>query len=175
MDDVVAELRGCGAGMSMNVVPMTHLFRTIQSLVNSTRVLLGCIAIIALLGAGAGVSNAILMAVVERTREIGVMRALGASHGDIFRLFWMETIQVCLLGSAVGLALSFLTARAVEGWLRARLPFAPADTLLRPEPWIAAACIGAAVALGSLAGLLPAWRASRLPPTVAMRTTGGQA
>lgn len=175
MEDVVSQLRSCNAGLSMNVVPMTHLFRTIQALVNSTRILLGCIAFIALLGAGVGVGNAIMMAVVERTREIGVMRSLGASHGDIFRLFWFETLQVCLLGSTLGLALSFFAARAIEGWLRARLPFAPADTLIRPEGWITGACLAAALVLGSIAGAFPAWRASRLPPTVAMRTSGGQA
>ncbi len=77
MDGVVANLRGCDAGMDMNIVPLAHLFRSIQGLMASTRTLLLCVLTIALLVAGAGVSNTILMAVSERTREIGVLRAVG--------------------------------------------------------------------------------------------------
>lgn len=169
LEPVVWQLRGCGAGLDMNVVPLAHLFRTIQTLVNSTRLLLGCVALVALLVAGAGVSNAILMAVVERTREIGVMRACGASHGDIFRLFWLETLQVCLAGGGIGILCAFAASRSVEAWLRVRLPFAPMDALIRWEWWIVAACLACVLVLGSAAGLLPAWRAARLSPMEAMR------
>lgn len=173
LDETVNQLRGCGAGLSMNVVPLAHLFQTIQGLVNATRLLLGCIALIALLVAGAGVSNAILMTVVERTREIGIMRALGASRGDIFRLFWLQTLQVCLVGGGAGIALAFLGARVEEAWLRARLPFAPTDTLIHWHWPIAAGCLACALLLGSAAGLLPAWRAAGLSPAMAMRSRGG--
>ena len=54
LDHVVTQLRGCDAGLAMNVVPLAHLFHTIQSLVNSTRLLLGCIALVALLRRGRG-------------------------------------------------------------------------------------------------------------------------
>jgi putative ABC transport system permease protein len=173
LDQTVAQLRGCEAGMEMNVVPLAHLFRSIQTLVNSTRVWLGCVAVVALLAAAGGVANAILMAVAERTREIGVMRALGASTGDIFCLIWLETVQVCLVGCAVGLCSAFLASRSVESWLRARLPFAPTDPLLRWEWVVVAACFGCALVLGSLAGFLPAWKASRLSPMAAMRSCPG--
>ena len=88
--------------MDMNIVPLAHLFRSIQGLVSSTRALLLCVLIVALLVAGAGVSNTILMAVTERTREIGVMRAVGASRTDIFRLIWLEAMQVCVVGGMAG-------------------------------------------------------------------------
>src|SRR5262249_20152192 len=143
------------------------------TLVNSTRVWLGCIALVALLVAATGVSNAILMAVTERTREIGVMRALGASHGDIFRLFWLETVQVCLAGGVAGILSAFAAARGVEPWVRARLPLAPPDGLVRWEWPMAAFCLAGALLLGSVAGLLPAWRAARVAPMEAMRA-GGQ-
>jgi len=172
LDQVVSDLQGCGAGMDMNVVPLAHLFHTIQGLVNSTRTLLGCVALIALLVAGAGVSNAILMAVTERTREIGVMRAVGASPGDIFRLIWMETVQVCLCGGLLGILIAALGARSVESWLREQLPFSPTGALVRPELGVMLACLIAALLLGSLAGLLPAWRAARLSPVEAIRAGG---
>lgn len=171
LEDVVGALRACEAGMDMNIVPLTHLFRTIQSMVNSTRLLLGCIALVALLVAGAGVSNTVLMAVTERTREIGVMRSVGASMGDIFRLIWMETVQICLLGGVAGVAVALVGAQSLEGWLRSRLPFAPTGTLIHPEASIIVACLAGAALLGSLAGLLPAWRASRLSPVEAIRVT----
>jgi putative ABC transport system permease protein len=173
LDPAVAQLRGCNAGMEMNVVPLAHLFRTIQSLVNSTRLWLGCVTLVALAVAGAGVSNTILMAVAERTREIGVMRAVGAGRGDIFRLIWLETIQVCLAGGTAGILVAFAASRGIESWLRTRVPYAPADALIRWEWWIAAACLGGALAVGSLAGCLPAWRAASLSPIEAIRSQGG--
>jgi putative ABC transport system permease protein len=169
LDAVVGQLRGCDAGLYMNIVPMAHLFGTIQSVIRSTRLLLGCLAAIALLVAAAGVSNTLLMAVAERTREIGVLRALGASRTQIFRLFWLETLEMCLLGAGTGVLIAFLASRGIESWLRARLPFAPTEALLNWETPIALSCVAGALVLGSLAGLLPAWRAGLLSPCEAMR------
>lgn len=173
MDNVVAALRGCDAGLDMNVVPLTHLFRSIQDLVNSTRALLAAVLLVALLVAGAGVSNTVLMAVTERTREIGVLRAVGASPADIFRLIWLETVQVCLAGGLVGVLIAALCSPRIETWLRDRLPFSPSGTLVHVEPGVVLACLGGALLLGSVAGLLPAWRAARLSPIEAIRA--GQA
>ena len=169
LDQTVAGLRGCGAGMDMNIVPLAHLFRTIQSLVNSTRLLLGCVALIGLLIAATGVSNALLMSVSERTREIGIMRALGASRSHVFRLIWLETIGVCAMGGIAGVLIAFLGSHGIEAWLRARLPFAPSDALIRWEWTVATACVAGAVLLGSLAALMPASRAAELSPVEAMR------
>jgi putative ABC transport system permease protein len=172
LDTVVSQLRGCDAGLYMNVVPMAHLFRTIQSVVSSTRLLLGCLAVVALLVAGAGVSNTLLMAVAERTREIGVLRALGASRSQIFQLFWLQTLEMCLTGAAAGVIAAFVTSRGVEAWLRSRLPFAPSEALIHWEASVVGTCLACALVLGSLAGLLPAWRAGWLSPTNAMRRRG---
>lgn len=174
LDFAIAQLRGCDAGMEMNVVPLAHLFRTIQSLVKSTRLWLGCVALVALLVAGAGVSNAVLMSVSERTREIGVMRAVGASRGDIFRLFWLQTIHVCLAGGVAGVLVAFAASRGIEGWLRARLPFSPTDPLIHWDWWITGGCLLSALILGSLCGFLPAWRAATLAPIEAIRSRGGR-
>jgi putative ABC transport system permease protein len=168
-DGTLIAMRGCDAGMDMNIVPLTHLFQTIQTLVNSTRLLLGCVALIGLLVAATGVSNAVLMSVAERSREIGVMRAIGASRGDVFKLIWLETIHVCFAGGIAGVLLAFAASRALEAWLRSRLPFAPTDALIRWEWWIAGACVAGAAALGGFAALLPASHAAELSPIEAMR------
>jgi putative ABC transport system permease protein len=175
LDKAVAQLRGCDAGLSMNVIPLAHLFKTIQSLVNSTRLLLGCIAAVALLIAGAGVANTILIAVAERQRELGMMRAVGASRSDVFRLVWLETIQTCLAGGLAGIAISFLASRGVETWVRSMLPFGPSGSMIHWEWSTVAVCLFCAVILGSLAGLLPASRAAAVPPMMTIRGNGGWA
>jgi putative ABC transport system permease protein len=169
LDQVVAALRGCNAGMHMNVVPLSHLFQTIQSLVNSTRWFLAGATLIALLAAGAGVTAALLIAVTERTREIGVLRALGASSTDVFRLFWLESLQICLGGGILGVLGVFVLMRSIEHWLRVRLPFTPDGRFMTWDWSTVAACLAAAVVLGTLAGMLPAWRAARLQPIRAIR------
>ena len=116
-----------------------------------------------------GVSNAVLMSVAERSREIGIMRALGASRFAVFGLICLETIQVCAGGALAGVLLAFLSSHIVEAWLRSRLPFAPVDALIRWEWPIAGACVLGAILLGVVASLLPASRAAELSPAEAIR------
>lgn len=169
LDSAVAALRGCDAGMHMNIVPVAHLFRTIQSLVNTTRGFLAAATLIAFLVAGAGVSAALLLSIAERTREIGMLRAIGASRAHLAVMVGLEAIQTCLLGAASGVLIAFLATRTVETWLRARLPFAPAGAIISWEWPVAVLCLVVAVLLGSFAAALPASRAARLPPVLAMR------
>ena len=173
MDDVVANLRGCEAGMDMNVVPLAHLFHTIQGLIQSTRLLLLCVALVAVLAAGAGLGNTILMAVSERTREIGVLRAIGGTQAQIFRLVWLETIALCAIGGITGVAGSILAANGLDGWLRQTLPFAPHQALIEPHGDLMAISIAGALIVGTLACLVPALRAARLSPALSLRAVGG--
>ena len=167
---VVTALRGCDAGLQMNVVPLAHVFESIQQLLRSTRLLLLCVALVALLAAGAGVSNAVLLSVTERTREIGVLRALGASVAEVVRLIWLEAAAVCAGGAALGMLLAAIGGGWLEAWLRSRLPFAPVEALMRPDAAAGAACVLVALLLGSIAALPAAWHAGRLAPVVAIRT-----
>ena len=124
---------------------------------------------IALLLAATGVSNAVLMSVTARTREIGVLRAVGASRGHVFGLIWLETMQICVAGGIIGVLLAFAGSHGVESWLRSGLPFAPSDALIRWDWLTAGLCLGGAALLGSFAALLPASRAAGLAPLEAMR------
>ena len=169
LERVVNDLRGCDAGMDMNVVPVAHVFSTIQNIVNTTRALLACIAIAGLAVAATGVGNAVMMSVTERTREIGIMRAAGASRADIFSLVFAEAAVQCALGGVAGLCSALLASRGVEAWVKAQLPFAPNGTIIRPEPALMSICLVAALCAGLIAGMVPAWRASTMSPISAMR------
>jgi putative ABC transport system permease protein len=166
----VDSLRGCGAGMDMNVVPLAHLFHTIQNMVSAARLLLACVALVAALVAATALCNTLLMAVSERTREIGVLRAMGASQRHVFRMVWLETVPISLAGGLVGVGVAIAGSRLVEDWLRSRLPYAPSIPLVHPEGLVIGVCLLGALLLGSVAGLLPAWRAASLSPVEAIRS-----
>jgi putative ABC transport system permease protein len=173
MDEVVANLRGCDAGMDMNVVPLAHLFVSIRSLIAGTHLLLCCVALVAVLAAGAGLSNTVLMAVTERTREIGVLRALGGSQGQVFRLICGETVAICVSGGIMGIVVAILSATSLDAWLRQSLPLAPHDILIRPDAGLMLASLTGALIVGGLASLLPAARAAGMSPALAIRAVGG--
>jgi len=109
------------------------------------------------------------MSVAERSREIGIMRAIGASRAHVFGLICLETIQVCAVGGVAGVVIAFVSSHAVESWLRSRLPFAPSDALIGWSWSLAGVCVLGAILLGSFAALLPASRAAELSPVEAMR------
>jgi putative ABC transport system permease protein len=116
---------------------------------------------VALLVGGIGVANIMVISVLERQREIGLRRALGATKGQIRIQFLSEAILLTAAGGAVGVILgAFSTAvyAHAKGWA----------IVIPPEAWTGG--LGAAVLIGALAGLLPAIRASRLSPTQALWT-----
>jgi putative ABC transport system permease protein len=174
MEQAVRDLRGCDAGMEMTVVPLAHLFQTIRDLAQGTRLLLGCVALTALIGAGAGVGNTVFMAVAERAQEIGVLRAIGWSRGQVFTLVWLETALLTLASGIAGVVLATVICPAFEAYLRSRLPYAPSDALLRPEVSVGSLCLLLSLFVGTLAAFVPARRAAQLFPVQAMgRATGG--
>jgi putative ABC transport system permease protein len=134
-------------------------------------VLLFIIASISLAVGGIGIMNIMLATVTERTREIGIRRALGAKRRDIVLQFLIESIAQTtvggLLGVATGLAITFglprLVAYLIEiGWLQTNLP-----SKLHVQSIFLS--LGVSIAVGVLFGLYPAWRASRLDPIEALR------
>jgi len=169
VDDVVNELRGCDAGLEMTVVPLAHLFTTIRGLIQATRVLLGCITITAMLAAAAGVANTILMAVAERTREIGILRAIGTSKASVVGQLVLEAILLCTSGAVLGVITAMLTGPLAETRLRTILPYAPTDPLLGAQPEIAFVCCLLGPVIGAIAGMLPALRAAALQPSIALK------
>ncbi len=127
-------------------------------------ILLGSIAGISLVVGAIGVMNIMLVSVTERTREIGIRRAVGARGRDIVLQFVTEALALCigggLLGTFIGVALALgIDGRDVAG-----------DTMHTVvQPWSIAVAFGVAAGIGFLSGSYPAYRASRLDPIVALR------
>lgn len=129
---------------------------------------LGAIAGISLLVGGIGLTNTMLMAIVERTHEIGILRAIGAGRAHVVTLFLIESSILGLLGGLTGLigggAIAHSVAVAARQFLRTDLFSVAFDA-----PLILGS-LSFSVFLGALAGAWPAWRAAQLPPIEAVRS-----
>jgi len=119
------------------------------------------IASVSLVVGGIGIMNIMLVSVRERTREIGVRRALGATRSDILWQFLIEAVALAAVGGLVGLGLGF----GIVALLNRLVP----DLPLRLSAWIAAVAFGAAFVVGVVSGVVPARRAARLDPVDALR------
>ncbi len=166
-EELVASLQA--TEVDMNVFPLTELLGTIGDLMANTKVFVSAIVIIAVLIGGVGVLNTVLMAVFERTREIGMMKAMGASRGDIFKLVWAETILTTLAGGIAGVGIAIGSSRVVEAFIRGMIPFAPDGSLIGFNLATLGMSLALSLGLGLAAGLYPAWRAASVLPVEAIR------
>lgn len=153
----------------IQVVSLAQVRGTILNLVSSARVMASSVALIAIFIAIIGVTNTILMSVFERTREIGVMKALGASSLDVFKIIWIETMLLCTLGGVLGAALAVLATGMVEHIIRQTLPYAPTGRLVMIKPSFLLLSLLATIIMGLIAGTYPALRASGMKPVEAIR------
>ena len=140
--------------------------RLVGNIIGVLELALSAIASVALLVGGIGIMNTMYMSVMERTRDIGVMKAVGASRRDILIIFLIESGLIGLVGGAAGVALGTALGYGAE-FVAASQGFVFLDVSLRPL--LAAQMIFFALALGTLSGLLPARRAARLEPVEALQ------
>ena len=139
-----------------------------QVMGDTMNVYVGVLAGIAIVIGGVGMTNAQLMAVFERTREIGVLRAVGWSSRRVLTMIMQETLIVSLLGGVVGILLGLLGVKSMEAYL-----VAFGGTLDNISFKLIAQALITVFILGLVGGLYPAWRASRLQPIEALRYEGG--
>jgi len=154
----------------IQIISMAQVRGTILNLISSAKVMANSVAVIAIFVAVIGVVNTILMSVFERTREIGVMKAIGASAMDIFKLIWAETILVCSLGGVLGGVLALLGSGLVEYIIKMILPYAPNGQLVLISSGLLLTAFVGAIILGIVSGIYPAWRAASMRPVEAIRT-----
>jgi putative ABC transport system permease protein len=166
VDDVTAYLRGHrglrpGDRMNFAVVTQDNLMQTYDKLFGTFFVVGIALSSVGLLVGGIGVIAIMMISVTERTKEIGVRKALGATRGNILWQFLVEAVTLTGLGAALGLVLGIGTSIAV----RTAWPSIPAST---PISSVISA-LAASAFTGVLFGMLPAVRAARLDPVAALR------
>ncbi|BAJ73170.1 ABC-type antimicrobial peptide transport system, permease component [Microbacterium testaceum StLB037] len=143
---------------------------TFESVINGIVLVLNAFAIIALLAASFGIVNTLLMSVQERTREIGLMKAMGMGSGRVFSLFSLEAIFIGFLGSALGAVIAIGVGTAVSAQLAASLfSDLPGLQLIAFDPVSILVTTLAVMGIAFLAGTLPAARAARADPVESLR------
>ncbi len=143
-----------------SVVTAEFINEQLNEITGILSLFMGAIAGISLVVGGVGISNTMFMAVLERTREIGMLKAVGATEGEIQRLFLVESSMIGFFGGIAGLVLAFVLIAIIDA-----SGYVPAVFI----PWVAGGALIFAATVGILAGVFPAREAARLDPIEALR------
>jgi putative ABC transport system permease protein len=157
---------------AIQVVRLSQVQETVLGVLRGVRALLYALACTALVTGGLAALTALLLSQAERAPDLGLLRALGASRGLLFRLAWAEALAIGGAGALAGPILALLLRNSAEGFVRASLTFVPAGAVVAPGIEALGAGAGLALVLALLAGLPAAWRASARPPSESMRGGG---
>ena len=139
-----------------------QLTESFNAIISTITAAVGGIVGVSLLVGGIGIMNIMLVSVTERTREIGILKALGATRGDILLQFLIEAVLLCLVGGMIGIALGYgvgaLAATLLPGFPPAFVP-----------TWAILLSFGFSAAVGVVFGIIPAAKAAKLDPIDALR------
>ena len=142
------------------------LEETMSSITSILTILLGGIAAISLIVGGIGIMNIMLVTVTERTREIGIRKAIGASRGTILMQFLMEAVVLCMLGCGLGIFLSWAILQIVNTVV------ASLDMVFRLNGSVVLVAVGFCFLIGVVFGLYPANKAAKMKPIDALHYGG---
>ncbi|MDH7514285.1 MAG: ABC transporter permease [Bacteroidota bacterium] len=164
-DEIIGLLRAIrkvppGEENDFEIVSNETLISEVNNMTSIIRIGTGAVSAIALLAAGIGIMNIMLVSVTERTREIGIRKAVGATKKSILRQFLIESVVICELGGLIGIMLGVGGGNIIALLLKIPAVF--------PIGW---ALVGLMVtsAVGIVFGVYPAWKASNLDPIEALR------
>ena len=149
-----------------NAMTVGSILEQLGNVFDIIRGVLVGIAAIALIVASIGIMNTMLMAVMERTHEIGVMKAIGAKSSDVLSLFLMESSMVSLVGGVVGCVLGAVAAKVISLGASTALGI---EFGVVVKPWVLVGGMAVAMIVGVLSGFYPARKASKMSPVEAVR------
>lgn len=152
-------------------ISSTSIVDSLNSTFLIIQAVLGGVASIALLVAAIGIANTMIMSVLERTREIGLMKAIGARNRDVLSVFITEAGVIGLLGGIVGVLLGVGVAQLIDLFAGGFLSSSGAETssVINIPLWLPVFAIGFSVVIGLAAGIYPAFRAVQLNPVQALK------
>jgi putative ABC transport system permease protein len=157
---VIAVMKERHGEEDVTVITQDAVMSSFGKILRALTLALAAIAAVSLAVAGIGIMNVMLVSVTERTAEVGLLRAVGVSRGQVARVFLAEAALLSVGGGIVGLAVGLAGVWA----LVAMYPALPA----RPPLWAVGSALGLTLALGLVFGLVPARRAARLDPVTAL-------
>ena len=128
---------------------------------------MGAIAAVSLLVGAVGIANTMFTSVLEKTKEIGVMKAIGARNFDIMTIFLLNSALVGFVGGILGIALGSAISSFLPKLITSLGPGGPVKTVIPTSLLIEALLIS--ISIGMIAGAIPAYRASKLKPVDALR------
>ena len=155
----------------VSVISSTAVLGLLTNIFSILQLFLGGIAAISLLVAGIGIMNIMIVSLIERTREIGILKALGMKSRTVLTIFLGESVIIGLMGAIIGIVLGWIlanvTARVLDSGVFGGGGGFTITPLLTPEVLIGALAFGVGVSV--IFALYPAWRASKLKPVEALR------
>ena len=160
MDDAIALLERTHHGARYMGFSMEQMTAAISSITGLLTGLIASIAAISLLVGGVGIMNIMLVSVTERTREIGLRKAIGARRRDILMQFLVEALTLCLIGGGIGIVLAAGPVTIAARYL---------ETPLSLDLYAIALALGFSAAVGLIFGVYPAVKAARMDPIEALR------
>jgi putative ABC transport system permease protein len=157
--------------MGVEVFTITDQFKELKRGFLIMDTILGAIGTIALFVASLGIINTMIMSILERTRDIGIMKAIGGAESDIRKIFFVEAVSIGFLGALFGLILGWGVTRVANFVANTKLMpqgEAPIDLFYFPL-WLILGAIAFSMVVSLAAGLYPAIRAARIDPVKALR------
>jgi putative ABC transport system permease protein len=150
-----------------DILTPEELLSSFNTILNIITAFLGGVAAISLIVGAIGIMNTMYTSVLERTKDIGVMKAVGAKNSDILQLFLIESGLLGFVGGLLGVAFGYGAAKLIEYVVVVKL----ATTLLRAAApvYLLLGCLAFSFIIGALSGIWPAWRASRIKVVDALR------